>query len=229
MTTASLPSSSCLQFSKNKKLTRQFPPLSSSAVIRILLQQSIQHPHFYACKRTLSYLVVAVHSSSNLAAALRSCCCGDAVAKGEGLVAMVAGRVLKWSLWGGVELQGTLGKKSRSYWRRQEQCRVERDVEAELSFCLWVCTNGGWVKREGRREISNERGKQEDWEARNEIQNRERSNLEQIVQQCTTPWVGDGMHNLLAEGKRNRGAARQGEGGGAGKCKRWEEGSKKLW
>lgn len=62
----------------------------------------------------ISYLVVAVNSSSNLPTALRSCC-GDAVAKGEGLVAMVAGRVLERSLRGGVELQGTLGKKSRSY------------------------------------------------------------------------------------------------------------------
>lgn len=75
--------------------------------------QSIQKRHFYACRTTLSYLVVAVHGSSDLSAALRSCCCGDAVAKGEGLVAMVAGRVLEWSLRGGVELQGTLGKKSR--------------------------------------------------------------------------------------------------------------------
>ncbi|TNN84654.1 hypothetical protein EYF80_005069 [Liparis tanakae] len=56
----------------------------------------------------------AVHGSSDLPAALRSRG-GDAVAKGEGLVAMVAGRVLERSLRGGVELQGTLGKKSRSY------------------------------------------------------------------------------------------------------------------
>lgn len=57
--------------------------------------QSIQKRHFYPRRTTLSYLVVAVHGSSDLPAALRSCCCGDAVAKGEGLVAMVAGRVLE--------------------------------------------------------------------------------------------------------------------------------------
>lgn len=68
----------------------------------------------------LSYLVVAVHRSSNLPAALRSCC-RDAVT--EGLVAMVAGRVLERSLRGGVELQGTLGKESRSYQLRQK-CTV---------------------------------------------------------------------------------------------------------
>lgn len=52
---------------------------------------------------------------------------------------------------------------------------------------------------------------------------RESSNLEQIVQQCSTLLVGDGIHNLLAEGKRNRGAERMGGGGGAGKWKGWEE------
>lgn len=79
-----------------------------------------------------------MHGSSDLPAALRSCCCGDAVAKGEGLVAMVAGRVLERSLRGGVELQGTLGKKSRSYRQRQEQCMVGCEVGVESSLCVWV-------------------------------------------------------------------------------------------
>lgn len=61
----------------------------------ISVPQSISKLDFYPCITTLSYLVVAVHGSSDLPAALRSCCCGDAVAKGEGLVAMVAGRVLE--------------------------------------------------------------------------------------------------------------------------------------
>lgn len=78
----------------------------------------------YLCGGAASYLVVAVHGSSNLPAALRRCC-RDAVAEGEGLVAMVAGRVLERSLRGGVELQGTLGKESRSYQLRQECCMVE--------------------------------------------------------------------------------------------------------
>lgn len=44
---------------------------------------------------------------------------------------------------------------------------------------------------------------------------RERSNLEQIVQQRrSTRRVGDGIHNLLTEGKRNRSAERMGGGGG---------------
>lgn len=84
-------------------------------VVFLIINNTIQHPHYLLCTIiSISYLVVAVHSSSNLPAAPRSCC-GDAVAKGEGLVAMVAGRVLERSLRGGVELQGTLGKKSRSY------------------------------------------------------------------------------------------------------------------
>lgn len=70
-------------------------------------------------RELVSYLVVAVHGSSDLAAALGSRRCRDAVAKGEGLVAMVAGRVLERSLRGGVELQGTLGKESRSCPRRR--------------------------------------------------------------------------------------------------------------
>lgn len=84
-------------------------------VVFLIINNTIQHPHYLLCTIiSISYLVVAVHGSSNLPAALRSCC-GDAVAKGEGLVAMVAGRVLERSLRGGVELQGTLGKKSWSY------------------------------------------------------------------------------------------------------------------
>lgn len=94
-----------------------------------------------------SYLVVAVHCSSNLPAALGSCCCGEAVAKGEGLVAMVAGRVLERSLRGGVELQGTLGKKSRSY--RQEQCMVGWEVGFELRTCVRVCMGASAWEREG--------------------------------------------------------------------------------
>ena len=89
-------------------------PLLKFSCRDISVPQSIQKRHFSLRIVTLSYLVVAVHGSSDLPAPLRSCCCGDAVAKGEGLVAMVAGRVLEWSLRGGVELQGTLGKKSRS-------------------------------------------------------------------------------------------------------------------
>lgn len=86
----------------------RFSPLASAS------------PSFHS---SVSYLVVAVHGSSNLPAALRSCC-RNAVAKGEGLVAMVAGRVLERSLRGGVELQGTLGKKSRSYRLRPLWCMV---------------------------------------------------------------------------------------------------------
>lgn len=59
----------------------------------------------------VTYLVVAVHGPTDLSAALWRCR-GSAVTKGEGLVAMVAGGVLERSLWGGVELQRTLGKKS---------------------------------------------------------------------------------------------------------------------
>lgn len=93
------------------------------------------HPqsHTYNWK---SYLVVAVHGSSNQPAAL-SRCCRDVVAKGEGLVAMVAGRVLERSLRGGVELQGTLGKKSWSYMDRVRGGWMgERRVMSLVCECL---------------------------------------------------------------------------------------------
>lgn len=112
--------SKCLQLARQKThfwsvtFARQLFYYSIFYLRDISVLQSIQKPHFYLRITTLSYLVVAVHGSSDLPAALRTCCCGDAVAKGEGLVAMVAGRVLEWSLRGGVELQGTLGKKSWS-------------------------------------------------------------------------------------------------------------------
>lgn len=111
-----------LKFSSDQPAVQLFQTLmlTKTAGVRIFVQLTfsiiiINHAFsLSSVYSSTSYLVVAVHGSSNLPAALRSCC-GDAVAKGEGLVAMVAGRVLKRSLRGGVELQGTLGKKCRSY------------------------------------------------------------------------------------------------------------------
>lgn len=129
---------------------------------------------------TLSYLIVAVHRSSNLPAALRSCC-RDAVT--EGLVAMVAGRVLERSLRGGVELQGTLGKQSRSYQLRQEKCTVGWEWWMGGGVQLSLC-----VRAESERLGVRKRGgvKGRDWEAKSEMGKRESSNLEQIVQQYST-------------------------------------------
>lgn len=61
-------------------------------------------------ERSCAHLVVAVHSSSGLPAGARRglsllrLWCGQAVAQGQGLVTMVAGRVLEGALWVRAEL-----------------------------------------------------------------------------------------------------------------------------